>query len=374
LPDALKISWPWAEKAPSAEEIPRGVPHVETGRVELPQKGWTRVNFKTPFIGTPVVTPVAEYRESWYEQPRYVAKQTRVRIPGVNVVYSAVDTARTRFTDLGPGIDFSRAPLRDWEIPRVQRPDMRDQLGREAEYKAESSAKAIMGDWNVKIGPYSVGLNWIRDRVARGYGLVGYAAGWWAGAYLNWIWDALVQPQVDSIRDHVNFVVKHAVGDVNNSIASLSDRTRQATDRLRDSANAGLAELRDSTNSALERLKNTTNEGLGTLAGTTNQAFNVLGVSTENGINEQAQHVASEIERSVNDTLETRMVQQWLGMVPGQTITPVLYRKVDNKGFDVYSVGDMVLHYIAIEMPGQMATVALPSKELPVEMPEFKYE
>lgn len=74
------------------------------------------------------------------------------------------------------------------EIIRVKREDLREKVG--TAYKEECQAR--LGDWGI--------LNWARDAICS----LNYHIGRITGAWLEWMWDLLVQPQIDKVADAIN--------------------------------------------------------------------------------------------------------------------------------------------------------------------------
>lgn len=340
--------WPWAKPAPVVEMqetalfevpaeiatklgLPKGIPHVEYGRVSIGRKGWHRVSFKTPFVSTPIVVPTGEYREKWYSPPKYEAAAKKIEIPATGITKKAVaiPSAWTR------GNTLLGVPVRSWEIPRYHfsRGEMQNRC-RDAMYKAVHDFMVAPGGL-----PY-----WLDEPMAYIGGLIGYAAG-----YFFWyFYEYIVQVQFDRARDTINTALRYQTKDINAAQTHLRAQVNDQSDFVINGVNRCFKEIAEQTSTAFSELSLWHTSQV-------NAALDRLAHSIEVGINESNAYNASQVEDAVNTAIAK--LYESMGMEKGQAMTPMLYRGVTETSFEIYSLGDMVVDYLAIE--------TIPTPEIP---------
>jgi len=225
------------------------IPIVEYGFAAAEERGWVKVPFKMPMPSNPVLITFIEYREGWFSAPSYSAPRKT--------------------------IDISYPETFEIEIPRISREDMRERLAKDF----EDNCNRRLGDWGA--------FNWMKEKYCR----LSYYWGYIVGAALNFIWDRLIQPQVDKIQDNINYVIDRIVTHQNRALRKLVDEA-------------------------------------------------------ENGINEGLEWTANNIEKAVNQAVEK--LYEATGMEKGMLMSPSLVRNITPLGFEFYSLGKMKLHYFAI--------------------------
>lgn len=109
-------------------------------------------------------------------------------------------------------------PTFELNIPRVRRDDLRIQLADQF----EATCKVFLGDWNL----FGVAnLNFLRDRICSASRSMGRIVGF----FLNFFWDALVQPQVDQVQDATIGSVRRSIAEFRTNIQNVINvNTRQA--------------------------------------------------------------------------------------------------------------------------------------------------
>ena len=297
-------------KAPGMPEFP-----FEYGRVYMEEPKWYKVEFKQPFAEVPSVLLSAEIRTGWFRPKRYVvptvkisipkAEVPSVSIPTVSVPKVAVPSAPSigiprvelpkaltiRIPSIAlpsaptisiPRVDLPKAPsisiptirVPTVEIARISRGDLRPTV--------RDQFRATLGDWGW--------LNWARNAIADG-------PGWVVGSFLNWLWDVMIQPQIDKVRDAINRGLRsmtsntqaaintfrdHVQSSVNTGLSDARSKVQAALNAYRDyiqrSVNAGLADARAKTQAALNtyqgNIQGSVNAGLADSRAKTQAALN----------------------------------------------------------------------------------------------------
>lgn len=95
---------------------------------EAPDTGWYDVRFPREFAEPPTVLASSEFREGWFEPPKFTAPEFKVNI----------------------------APLKRIKLPG-------DKMADFAWGQTFDIGRQKVGDWRVKIGPWGVSFNWARD-------------------------------------------------------------------------------------------------------------------------------------------------------------------------------------------------------------------
>lgn len=304
-----------------AEEILPGLfPEyvVEFGRVGTKAKGWAKVKFKKPYPRAPIIIALGEYRKGWFTAPTYEAPTYSVEVPSVEVT-----AARVASIARAPSVGVTAARAFSVEIPRITRDDMRPIVQRDF-YNA---CVERLGDWKVGI----LNINWARDRICSVFDFAGYIT----GGFMNYLWDRLIQPQIDRVQSTIN-----------SAISENLSRSNDSTENLKDSTQAGFNSLRDWINSAFRDDNVRTNDSIESLKDSTQAGFNRLRNSTEVSINRGLGWTSDQLTDAVNKSVEK--FYEATGMDKGMLMTPPLVRNVTASGFDFYSLGPMTLHYFAI--------------------------
>lgn len=244
----------------SPEELSKFFP-VAKGTVRATGRGWFRANYYDPATGA---------KKTFTEPPTVVAV---VELRGGKIPSVSAPTIRI------PSISLPRAPtirLTSVRIPRIT----------VTESTLRRRVRDRCGDWGI--------LNWFRDRFAEVTAKV-----------LKFVWDILIQPQIDRVRNSIN------------------SGLRTQKDRVRSSVNSGLSDARSKTQSALNAYRDA-------------------------------------IQRSVNSGLSGVIPKLYamMGLPSDQLISPVNIRNVRTNTFEFYALSrGMVLHYVAV---GKVTIPALP--------------
>ena len=190
-------------------------PHIEAGRATSPASGWVRVKFKRSFAERPVLVAFMESAEGWFTPARY-------EVPKADATYTEV---------------FVKTIQRIKDIPRVSRPDMRYVVAKDFQEKF----KEVCGDWGV--------FNWLRDR----FSTIFYWIGFVAGAAMNYMWDKMIQPQIDKVRDSINDALDSAEEAMNSAIRELVDRINASLSSVVNSTNRSIDEISKALSDATEK-------------------------------------------------------------------------------------------------------------------------
>lgn len=239
-------------------------PQIAKGVITAPRAGvWVSVRYTDPitnavvtFAEPPTVVAVAELRTG--------------RIPSVTAPRISI-----------PSITLPKAPtirLTSIRIPRITT----------TERYLRRRIRDRCGDWGL--------LNWFRDRFSEVVAKV-----------LKFVWDILIQPQIDRVRNTIN-----------------SGLRTQKT-RVQDSVNRGLSDTRSKTQDAL---------------------------------NDYRGRIQSAINSGLSDVIPT--LYAMVGLPDGQLISPTNIRNVRKNSFEFYALTrGMKLHYVAI---GKMAPPTIPPR------------
>lgn len=410
---------PKALEAPLTEEIERiirqilpqapGMPEFpfEYGRVYLEEQKWYHVTFKRTFAEAPAVLISAEIRTGWFSPKRYAVPTVKISIPKVEVPAVSVSTVTVPTVAVPasptisiptievpraptiniPSVDLPKAPtisiptvsVPSIEIARIGRGDLRPVV--------RDQFRAALGDWGI--------LNWARNAIADG-------PGWIVGTFLNWLWDVMIQPQIDKVRDGVNDGLRKMTNNtqtalnayrdniqsgINSGLADARAKVQAALNAYRgyiqDSLNAGLGDAASKTQTALnsyrgyiqdslnkglldarqkvqtaftdfrDRLQanfnetiNSANRSLASFRDSSNTSLENLRASTEASINASADKLRASVEDAFNSLIPTLWAME--GMPEGVLMTPAVYRNITPTGFDILSLGKMTVSYIAL--------------------------
>jgi hypothetical protein len=413
------LAVPKALEVPVTEEIERiirevlprapGMPEFpfEYGRVYLEERKWYHVSFKREFAEAPAVLVSAEVRSGWFKPKRYVVPVVKISIPKVEVpavsiptvtvptvAVPAAPTIRIPTVEIPraptiriPGVEIPRAPtisiptirVPSVEISRIRRGDLRPVV--------RDQFRAALGDWGW--------LNWARNAIADG-------PGWVVGSFLNWLWDVMIQPQIDKVRDSINDGLRKMTGNTQGALNAYRDRIQSAVNAgladarakvqaalnayrgyIQRSINSGLGDARAKTQSALnsyrgyiqdsvnkglldarqkvqvafvdfrERLQANFNEALGSanrslasFRDSTNNSLETLRSATESNINRSTDRLRASVEDAFNTLIPTLWAME--GMPEGVLMTPTVYRNITPTGFDILSLGKMTVSYLAV--------------------------
>ncbi|MCD6418265.1 hypothetical protein J7M00_05730 [bacterium] len=190
-------------------------PYIEAGKATSSAKGWASVKFKKPFAEKPVVVAFMESTEGWFAPPKFW-------IPKASATYTSV---------------FAKTVQKIDDIPRIQRPDMRSIVARDFQNKF----KDICGDWGL--------LNWLRDK----FSLIFYGIGYVAGAAMNYMWDRMIQPQLDKVRDSINEALGNVESAINSAISNLVGKINTSLESVVRSTNGSIDEIAEALSEATEK-------------------------------------------------------------------------------------------------------------------------
>ncbi|MEM3041207.1 MAG: hypothetical protein QXG97_04185 [Nitrososphaerota archaeon] len=387
----------------------------EYGRVYLEERRWYHVSFKRAFAEVPSVLVSAEVRSGWFSPKRYAVPAVEISIPAVEVPSVSVPEVSVPSVAVAaaptisvPGVELAQAPeisipavavpkapsisiptvsipTFNVSIPRVDRIDLRPYI--------RDRFREALGDWGL--------FNWMRNAIADG-------PGWVVGTVLNWLWDSMIQPQVDTIQsgiqDAVNVALErvrdgvqvalnryrdYILTGVNGGLDDARSKVQTALNGLRDnvqsSLNMGLSDARAKTQAALNAYRGnielSVNAGLrggrdkvqaafndfggrlqenfieaarstnGSLAGfrdSANRSLEALRASAESQINMSAEQLRVSVEDVFNSLIPTLWAME--GLPEGVLMTPTIYRNVTPEGFDILSLGKMTASYLAVGM------------------------
>jgi len=413
------VAVPKALEAPLTEEIERIIRQIlpqmpgmlefpfEYGRVYLEEQKWYHVSFKRTFAEAPAVLISAEVRTGWFSPKRYAVPAVKISIPKVEVPGVSVPTVTVPTVAVPsspaisiptievpraptiniPGVEIPKAPtiniptvsVPSIEISRIGRGDLRPVV--------RDQFRAALGDWGI--------FNWARNAIADG-------PGWVVGSFLNWLWDVMIQPQIDKVRDGINDGLRKMTGNTQAALNSYRDQIQSGVNAgladarakvqaalnayrgyIQDSLNAGLGDARDKAQSALnssrgyiqdslnkglldarqkvqtaftdfrERLQanfnetiNSANRSLASFRDSSNTSLETLRASTEANINASADKLRASVEDAFNSLIPTLWTME--GMPEGVLMTPTVYRNITPTGFDILSLGKMTASYIAL--------------------------
>lgn len=276
---------------PVPKEILKYFPKVAKGTVKATTKGWSKTVYydvitgaPTTFLETPTVVCVAQVR---------AGKIPSVTAPTISIPSISLPRAPTISV---PSISLPKAPtitLTSVRIPRIT----------VSESTLKYRVRERLRDWGI--------LNWFRDRFSEAVAKV-----------LKFVWDILIQPQIDRVRNSIN--------------AGLSTQKS----RVQSSVNSGLADSRSKTQSALNTFRARTqysiNRGLSDSRSKTQAALNAYRGSIQNSVN-----------RGLSAIIPT--LYSMTGLPDGQLMSPVNIRNVNKASFEFYALSrGMVLHYVAV--------------------------
>ncbi len=101
-----------------------------------------------------------------------------------------------------------------------------------------NDCRSRIGDWGW--------LNWARDAVCS----AAYGIGWITGAWIAWLWNLLVQPQVDKVRDRINERISSITDQINNAFSSFQNAINSVFSTQADRINDAFGTNIDNANSA----------------------------------------------------------------------------------------------------------------------------
>jgi len=389
-------------KSPGMPEFP-----FEYGRVYLEERRWYHISFKREFAEAPAVLVSAEVRTGWFRPKRYVVPAIKISIPKVEVPPISIPRVSvptvavpaaptisiprvevpTSPTIRIPSVEIPKAPtisipkvsVPRVEIPRISRGDLRPVV--------RDQFRSALGDWGW--------LNWARNAIADG-------PGWVVGSFLNWLWDVMIQPQIDKVRDSINEGLRKMTGNTQAALNAYRDNIQSAINAgladarakvqaalnayrgyIQDSMNAGLKDARGKTQTALnsyrgyiqdslnkglldarqkvqaafaefrEHLQASFNQAIGSankslaaFRDSTNNSLERLRSSAEHSINSTAEKLRQSVEDAFNTLIPTLWAME--GMPEGILMTPTVYRNITPTGFDILSLGKMTVSYLAV--------------------------
>jgi len=271
-----------------------GIPFFAYGEAYGETAGqWYRVSYPKSISGA-VPVCVAEGRTGAITT-RPIDKIVTSTVPRPSKVVAAVVSKVTK---------IGAAKIAAFEIPRIERGDLKDRIGKA--YVDECERR--LGDWGW--------ANWIRDAICR----MTYGLGWVTGAWIEWLWDILVQPQINKVRDAANSAISRQVDNINAAFSTQMDRVDDIIEQLRVNMNAALSAQTDRIDDKLGDL-----------------VFNINFANSR-----QMDRVTDSLNLRLND-----LYMMW-GIPSNMAVTPVHTRNCTDSGFDFQSFGDTTIHYIAI--------------------------
>lgn len=97
---------------------------------EAPDTGWYAVKFPREFAEPPTVIASSEFREGWFEAAKFTAPEFKINVP----------------------------PLKRVKLPG-------DRMADFAWRQTFDIGRQKVGDWRIKVGPWWVSFNWMRDAI-----------------------------------------------------------------------------------------------------------------------------------------------------------------------------------------------------------------
>jgi len=296
------------------EWIIAALPKFAAGTVVAPKKGWITVTYKDPTTGLPVVisdphvVAITEYKTGTYTPPRYEIPPISIFIPEVKVPTVGVPPVKLPIVPEIPAV----------KIARIRREDLRETTARSYGEAARDFVRGISIPW-----PLSEIRNWLADTLFYG---VGYAIGYIAGAFMNWLWDSMIQPQIDKVTDAIN-----------EGLSTARGRVQTALNMFKSNVDSSLTDFRSSIQTAFNRSVSEANTALETLRR-----------ETTGNINKTIEEVTDKVEAAVNDTIR-KIYESLEGIGVGVQIGKPQIANVTSRGFDWYAqdVG-VKLHYICV--------------------------
>jgi len=324
---------------PQVEEIARrvrewvlmGLPAFAAGTVIAPKKGWIHVTYVDPVTKIPVtvvdphVSALIEFQTGTYVPPKYEIPEITITIPAVTIPEIPEIPEVTV-----PSITVPSVPtIPSVEITRITREDWRESTAESYGEAARDYVKGIGVPW-----PLDAIRDWLADTLFYG---AGYVIGYVAGAFFNWLWDSMIQPQIDKVRDAINTGLANARSKVQSALRTYNTRINSTLSTFRENLNSSLENFRNTVNSTLEMSRDNINSALGDLRG-----------KTEDNINASLNEITDKAEKAVNDALD-KLYKELEGLGVGVLIGKAQIANVTETGFDWYSPSEgSKLHYIVV--------------------------
>lgn len=243
---------------------------AETGK-------WHFTPFPEPYIGAASVSGMAFARPGTLPS-RTIGRITVPRILAVKVPRPAEVLAQK---------------IGSREIARIAIGDPRGTVAN----AFANEARNRLGDWGI--------FNWMKDIIAS----VAYGVGYITGAWLQWLWNLLVQPQVDRIRDSINAAISDQTDRINSALSTFQTRI-----------NTSFSDQTDKINTAI---------------GSNNDALNVALLGLTDSLTTRVNAVLEDFYRAT-------------GIPSGVLITPLHTRNVTPNGFEWQSYGNTKITWMAV--------------------------
>lgn len=239
--------------------------------------GWFRVSFQRPFTAVPGVSGIA-YARTGSLPSRTVGAVSIPRLLAVKIP--------------APGTILAQK-LSNIKIDRLDIGTPQDTIGN----AMSNDCKTRLGDWG--------SLNWARDGICS----VAYGVGYIAGAWIKWLWDKLVQPQVDKVENSINERISSVTDQINNAFSQFQVNINQVFSAQADRINAAIGTNLDNTNSAF-----------------------------------------AQFSRSLTDRVNVVLIDFYsaTGIPLGIIISPIHVRNITPQGFEWQSFGNTRITWIAV--------------------------
>lgn len=277
-----------------------------------PKAGWNVVKFPAAFKTKPVVVALSEYLTGWFTPEKFKAPEIKISIPKVKLPEAPTISL--------PDVNLQPIPIPTVTIPRISREDWSQKLKDEWEDYV----------WN-NIPSWLIGFRHLATWLAGQIGKL-------AGLFLNWLWDTMIQRQVDKIQDAVDSALKAMRNNLDDIINRriIGDPRSPATGsvnwaidlmrtRLQSTINSGLADTRDKTQEAIS--------------------------TTIDNLESIAKSATAQLTKFSEDALNKAIpkLYEMIGLAQGILLTPVPIANVSETGFAVYALKPgQKIHWIAV--------------------------
>lgn len=293
---------------------------IDMATVYLPSKGWQTIQFLNSFESKPVLIAFAQNRTGVISPPIYDFPQYQIEPITLNTTIPTIQ--------LPPPQQIQPVVIPTITIPtitigRVGREDFTVTL--ESWY--ETQAINFLGNWGI--------FQWMRDILVQVIG----AVGWIQGHFMNWLWDSMLQPQINYIQSSIQ-----------NAMTGLKTSLQSTLDTMKNEINQKVNTTIMNTNAAVTALSNTLNDNfikITTILKTLVIQLNTLFTLLIDNINNSSKKLTNTAEKAVNDSM--KMLYELIGLGSNLVMTPCQTQNLNTNSFEIYGLGDMNFSYIAFD-------------------------
>jgi len=288
--------------------------------VFLPSKGWQQINFQSSFPKKPILIAFAQNRTGTIAPPLYDFPQYQINQISLNTTIPTIKLPAP--IQIQP-IVIPTITIPNVIIGRVGREDFTITL--ESWY--ETQAINFLGNWGL--------FQWMRDILVQVIG----AIGWIQGHFINWLWDSMLQPQINYIQSSIQ-----------NTMNGLKTSLQSTLDAMKNEINQKVNTTITNTNAAVTTLSNTLNDNftkITTILKTLVLQLNSLFALLIDGINDSSKKLTNTAEKAVNDSM--KLLYELIGLGSNLVMTPCQIQNLTTNSFEIYGLGDMNFSYIAID-------------------------